>query len=260
MIGADAMRVTGKNQPLCVAGKTISDLLGDDIAISWDGVTGYVTGTVKEVSSWKEFNPADPAEQSGNFFPVTLAACYSGKPITVQKNGGTPKTLTDRNWIVRIPNKTTIVVFSVNGKVVAILDFSGATLPGKHGEDGLTLKGQDELAGYGEMKVYDLMGGDVRILWDGVKGKLTGSVNNIENWEELPKAPRNGHFIVVCVDQRYKDKPLSFYKGGELSGSTEKATDEDLFWVLRVDDNKQFSFKSGEDTIAELDCSGLTLK
>ena len=253
------MRVTGKNQPLCVAGKTVSDLLGDDISVSWDGVTGRVTGSVKEVSKWKEFSD-DPAEQSGNFFPATLAACYSGKPITVQKNGGAPKTLTDRNWIIRIPNKTTIVTFFADGKVIAILDFSGTTLPGKHGEDGLALKGQDEQAGYGDMKVSDLMGADVRILWDGVNGKLTGSVNNIENWAELPKDPRNGHFIVVSIDPRYKDKPLTFYKGGKPSGSTDKATDEDLFWVLRVDDTKQFSFKSGDDTIAELDCSGLILK
>lgn len=260
MIGADAVRVTGKDQPLCVGGgKTVSDLIGDNIAISWVGEKGYVTGDVKEVSNWKEFSNV-PDEQTGNFFPVTLAVCYSGVPITVQKNGEAPKTLVDRNWIIRVPNKTTVVTFSVNGKAILVLDFSGATLAGKHGEDGLALMDRKEPAGYGSMKVSDLMDDDVQIQWDGVKGKLTGSVENIENWPELPKEPYNGHFIVVSIDQSYKDKPLTFFKSGEQAGSTDKATDEDLFWVLRVDTEKEFSFKSSEDTIAEIDCSGLTLK
>ncbi len=125
MIGADAVRVTGKSQPLCVGGgKTVSDLIGDDIKITWDGVKGSVTGELKKLDSWAEF---DPAVSNGHFFPATLSAAYNGVPITVQK-GDSVKTLIDRNWILLVEDKDVPITFSANDKVFLIFDFSGATL------------------------------------------------------------------------------------------------------------------------------------
>lgn len=125
MIGADSVRVTEKSQPLCVGGgKTVSDLIDDNIKITWDGVKGSVTGELKKLESWVEF---DPAVSNGHFFPATLSAAYNGVPITVQK-GDSVKTLIDRNWIVLIENKDVPVTFSADGKVFLIFDFSGATL------------------------------------------------------------------------------------------------------------------------------------
>lgn len=130
MIGADAMRVTAKGQPLCIGGsKSVSDLIGEDINIEWDGETGAVTGELKHVEGWQEFSNV-PEEQEGNFFPITLDASYTGKPITVERTGGKAKTVVDRNWILRVPDTSTVFTFSVDGAAIFALDFSGATLTG----------------------------------------------------------------------------------------------------------------------------------
>lgn len=129
MIGADALRVTGKNQPLCIGGgKTVADLIGDNVTLTGDGVNVSVSGDVKHITGWTEFNPTVSAEQEGNYFPITLSAAYSGKPITVQRNDAAPKTAVDRNWILRIPSKETTFTFSVEGEVIFVLNFSNAEL------------------------------------------------------------------------------------------------------------------------------------
>ena len=77
----------------------VSGLVGADVAV---GPDGCVTGTVKFVESWPEFNVANVEEQSGYYFPFHLDDTYKGKPITVQREGGQSKTATDQDWILRL--------------------------------------------------------------------------------------------------------------------------------------------------------------
>ena len=127
MTGAGFARVASKDQPLKLGAKTVSELLGEDVTIEWDGGTGKVSGELKHVESWPEFSGIQE-EQSGNYFPAVLGPEYSGKPVTVQRNGGQPKTVVDRVWILRVPSKDTVFTFSADGLPGTALDFSGSTL------------------------------------------------------------------------------------------------------------------------------------
>lgn len=84
-----------------------------------------MSGELKKITGWTEFDPTQP---DGNFFPITLDASYSGKMITVKKDQNDPKSVVDRNWIIKIPSKETTVTFSVDETVIFVLDFAGATL------------------------------------------------------------------------------------------------------------------------------------
>ncbi len=116
-------------------------------------------------------------------------------------------------------------------------------------------------AGYGTMKVSDIMGSDIAIDWDGTKGKVTGTFPKIEKWDDLPKEPKDGHFFAFKINEKYKDKKFTYYKDGVESSTKEKAGEDEMFWVLRIDETKHHKFVSGEDeVIADLDFSGATLK
>ena len=105
--------------------KTVDDLIGKDVKVSEDGT---VTGTLKHVSGFTWFNPSNVGEQTGNYFPFKLGEKYTGKDVTVQRNGGTAKTANDTEWVVRVPSNDT--VYTVKAKDVddLKLNFSKATL------------------------------------------------------------------------------------------------------------------------------------
>ena len=86
---------------------------------------GNVTGTLHNVTEWKEFSNVK-AEQSGHYFPVQLSDEYEGEEITVTGKG--TKKATDRNWILLVKDKTTKFTFATKDKTIFTLDFSGATL------------------------------------------------------------------------------------------------------------------------------------
>lgn len=122
------MRVTAGKQPLCVEGKQLDDLIDGPATIEWTGITGNVTAKLKHIEGWEEFNPTNATEQEGHFFAITLDAAYTGKPVTVRRADGTEKTATDRNWILRVPDTGARFTFIVDGKIIFILTFAGATL------------------------------------------------------------------------------------------------------------------------------------
>lgn len=106
--------------------KTVQDLIGDNVTISWNGINGSVKGDVKHVTGYELF-PEE--EQDGNFFPIVLDSSYKGKEITVRRKGGTAKTQADTEWIVRLSDgKATEYDVSSGGTKIAHLDFAGANL------------------------------------------------------------------------------------------------------------------------------------
>lgn len=128
------------------------------------------------------------------------------------------------------------------------------------GADKIKMMTGEQVVGYGEKKANELMNDDVTIAWDGVNGTVGGTFINVTDWEELPGEPHSGHFFAMTVDQKYKGKPFTFTKDdtGE-SSSVEEASDAEMFWVLCIDKNKKFTFKSGEEVIAHLDFTGAKL-
>lgn len=125
----------------------------------------------------------------------------------------------------------------------------------------VAIKEQEDEAGYGEMKVSDLMQDDVAIAWEGTNGTVTGTFNYISNWEELPEqAVKSGHYFAMNIDRKYFGKPFEFIKGDAPSGTkTDSAGEQEMFWVLRIDDEKKFTFKSEGNVIAKLDFTNATL-
>lgn len=124
--GADNMKVpNGDAKPGNIDGKKVSDLIGDDVFVSWNGIDGTVNGTLKMVEGWTEFNGSVKAEQSGHFFPVVLDSKYAGKEITVI--GTKTKKAVDTEWVVRVDNCKKFT-FQCDGETILTLDLSKAIL------------------------------------------------------------------------------------------------------------------------------------
>lgn len=130
--GDEHMKVPDKsnNKPGGIEGHTVGDLIGEDVAVAWNGLDGTVTGTLKNISEpWTQF---DNKNNTGHFFPITLDKQYEGKDITVNLSGGTKKTAADLEWVIRVDDYVSAqkpAVFECEGKVILTLDFSKATLP-----------------------------------------------------------------------------------------------------------------------------------
>ena len=104
-----------------LGGKKVSDLISPDTSIDF---LGNVTGTIKYVD-WQEFNPSDPNEQKGNYFPVHIDDAYKGKDITCR--GTTTKTANDLDWVLLVKGKDSTFTFTCEGKTILTLSFTGAT-------------------------------------------------------------------------------------------------------------------------------------
>ena len=113
----------GSATPGGIEGKKVSDLIGDDIDIRWDGVVGVVHGTLNNVTEWTQFS-GDESEQSGHFFPVSLNSRYSGKDISV--TGSKKKTVSDTEWVLRVDDCKEFT-FECDGETILKLDFNLAT-------------------------------------------------------------------------------------------------------------------------------------
>lgn len=236
--------------------KKISDLVSEDATIQWDGIDGKASGEAKYISDFKEFY--GESEATGHFFPVKLADGYKNKDLTVSGGTGEDKPIhidEDLLLITRIENLDTSrkVTVKDGGETVFTVDFTDVKL------DTVSIIGQDELVGYGQKKGSDLMGEDVKMTWEGNTAHVTGTFHNVEQWEDLPKEPYDGHFFAMRIDNSYLGKPFSFIKDSSEPSTVEEASADEMFWILRLDDCKKFTFKSGEDTIAVLDFSDADL-
>ena len=127
-----------------------------------------------------------------------------------------------------------------------------------NGANVMKIMPQGEKVGYGDKMASDLFDSNVKIAWDGVTGVVTGNFKNITEWTELPKDPKSGHFFAMTLDEKYKGKPFT-HETDTTSTHTDSAGDDEMFWVLCIDDNKHHTFKSGDEIIAKLDFTRATL-
>lgn len=123
--GAEHMAVPAATAaPGGVTGKKVSDLIGEDVAVAWDGLDGTVTGSLKHVTEWTQFSGVKD-EQEGHYFPLSLDKRYAGKAITC--TGSTTRTAVDTEWVLRV-DKCKKFAFACDGEVILTLDFSKAAL------------------------------------------------------------------------------------------------------------------------------------
>ena len=105
-------------------GKSVSELIGTDIKVYADG---SVTGTLKNVNGFTEFNSANVSEQSGHYFPLHLTQTK----MTLKTNGvvktGKENMPFDPEILFRVSDKNTTFTIEVDGKEVVTLNFKKAT-------------------------------------------------------------------------------------------------------------------------------------
>lgn len=85
---------------------------------------------------------------------------------------------------------------------------------------------------------------------------MTGTIKKVEGWTKFSSTDpgeQSGHYFPVVLDDQYRTKPIT------CEGSKTK-TEMDVEWVLRVDNCKKFTFKSGQDIIVTLDFNKASLK
>lgn len=108
-------------------GKSVSDMIADDVKVLADG---SVTGTLKHVDNFVEFNSAKVSEQSGHYFPLRLT--QPGSKMTIKTNGTAKAGKTDMTFdpeiLLRVSDNTTTFTIEVDGTEVVTLNFKDATL------------------------------------------------------------------------------------------------------------------------------------
>lgn len=104
-------------------GKTVGDMIGDDVKVSEDG---SVTGTFHYVTGYTGFNEGNHEEQEGYFFPLTLKK--TGTTMTFEKNGSPTKEDIpfEADNVFRVTSTDTFKV-SVDDEEIVSFSFSGAT-------------------------------------------------------------------------------------------------------------------------------------
>lgn len=248
MTGADTPKVPPQSQPLSLGGKKVSDLVSSDTRIE---ETGAVVGTLYYVS-FPEFSNA-PAEQSGNYFPLTLGSKYEGKTITIERKDGTSKTAEDIDWILRIPDKDATFTFKDGGETIIALNFAKATLDVPKGENAVSVPDQSrDFGAYG--KTPDYISENVQIEWTGINGKVTGDFPYKENAPQFSDPETSsGHYYPLVLCDWYKEKEV------EVNGKT--GTDTDWIFCLNkiMKDSKKLTVKYAGEEIAVLDFSQANL-
>lgn len=110
-----------------ILGKTVGELIKDDVAVLADG---SVIGTLNYVKDFTQFNVSDSAEQKGHYFPFNLT--QRGSKMTFKKNGVEDPRKKDMDFdpeiIFRIDDPSTTFEVVVDGSSVVTLNFKKSTL------------------------------------------------------------------------------------------------------------------------------------
>lgn len=103
-------------------------MIGPDVVVRADG---SVAGTFLFVPEFPEFNKADPAEQSGYYFPFLLTKKSKNGKMTLKSNGVTKPEKKDIPYdpeiIFRVGSKQSTFTVELDGEDYITLSFAGAT-------------------------------------------------------------------------------------------------------------------------------------
>lgn len=127
MTGADRVSIPAQGQSLDLGDKHVSDLIGPDVSIQWNGIDGTVQGQIKNLEEYTAWGAPD----GGHFFPLELDSQYEGQEITVEGVTVPSKTERDRKWVLKVDEAHTQhkkFTFKTGGETIVTLDFSQADL------------------------------------------------------------------------------------------------------------------------------------
>lgn len=235
-------------------GKTAADLISANARVL---TNGDVVGTVNYVSGYEQFS-GDTAMQSGHFFPITFGEKYDGQTLKSKGLVYGEKEYTldeDRTLIVRVENVEGDKLEIVQGEEPVItLNFATATIAPPVGKEAVTIPPDKSFGKFGDNGTF-LDG--VSVEWDGIAGKVTGTVNKYTFDDDTVSQgeDKTGHFMGFVITN---------HDGEDITLITGKAkTAKDTDWVVRIDAAKagtgKITFKAGGTTIGVLDITGVIL-
>lgn len=107
--------------------KQASEIMKEDVRISWNGKTGYVIGTFPKVAEWSGL-PHGPYD--GHFFACQINKKYLDQPFTHSKGNDAGTTVQEATsdemfWVLNIDDKQRHT-FKSGDSIIAVLDFTGA--------------------------------------------------------------------------------------------------------------------------------------
>lgn len=258
----DALTVNPESQDKQCWDKNVKDLQSN-VTIVEDNISGMLHYT-------EGFNKAYPNDESKQKGYYLILDCKSDQDATVKFKmegggaSGTEKTMKagGDQMICYVKSNQQKLKFTVTkGQKTATrtFDFTGVTL------NPMRILGDDETIGQGELSygsktakdLYTNLGCE----WTDVNCKVKGEFTKITEWSELPVQPVEGgnHYFAFKFDPSIKDKKFVWYKEQEKGGETDTAGDDELFWVLNIDDTKHFTFNIDDSDVLKLDFSEATL-
>ncbi len=130
MIGPDGVNVPGQQDQTGIGTKKVSDLIGENFAITVSDKTVTATGDVKNITeAWTEF---DETDNTGHFAIIKLPAELKGQKITMEGRAKGARTVTvDESLLLvqRLENLTEAKKLTIkkDGELYMTVDLSGVT-------------------------------------------------------------------------------------------------------------------------------------
>ena len=130
MIGPDGVSVPDQQDQTGIGTKLVSDLIGENFALSVADRTVTATGDVKNIAeAWEEY---DKTDNTGHFAIIKLPVELKDQKITLEGRESGPRTVTvDESLllIVRMENLSEGKKLTVkkDGELYMTVDFSGVT-------------------------------------------------------------------------------------------------------------------------------------
>lgn len=234
-------------------------MIADNVRVS---KSGDVTGDIYYLSG---MNACPDGQRDGHYFPTQFdpklydtELHVGGKPneagFTAGKNF-TP-TREDPYLIIRVENCTDddkVTVYNKGTKdELFTLNFGTATLAPPVGKDAVT-DFKSVKADFGNFgKTADFWGEAPTVAWDGVTGKVTGTLKPYKG--EASKLTQDAYYLPIVTSKWYSDKEVSVYCKNEREPQVE--TD----WVIKLTENTTpITVKYNGEVVARLDLTGLTL-
>lgn len=249
-LGQNAVVVASQEEDMDAVSPA-STLIADDVAISWRGMKGTVTGTVH----WYKFTNGHFAKKpTGHYLPV-IVKNHDGETIKGIGSEDDEPSLIDPKWIIRVDDfitKGKNVKMYANDEQIAELDVRALKLELPVGENAIDATKKD-YGQFGNNTAY-YENGEVNLVWDGLKCTVTGKLNYVKT-EQFDKLHEDGYYFAFKLndaDFEGKDVTVTLTKA-----QTSNATD----WVMKITPesiSKPITVVVDGITICTFDISGLT--
>ena len=235
-------------------------MVADNVRVS---ESGDVTGDIYYLSGMSSY--LDSEQQSGHYFPMQFdpklygtQLHVGGKPTETGFTAGSDFTPNEADpyLIIRVENCTDDDKVTVYNKETRdelfTLNFKTAMLTPPVGKDAVT-DFESVKADFGNFgKTADFWDEAPNIAWDGVTGKVTGTLKPYSGTAN--RLEQGAYYNPIVTSKWYSGKAVSVFCKNEREPQAE--TD----WVIKLTDNTTpITVKYNGEIVAKLDLTGLTL-